>query len=612
MAEADAVVNFAAETHVDRSILEPAAFLRTGVVGVHVLLEAVRVETRAGPRRRADRAALPPGLHRRGVRLHRGGELGRDGCRWRRARPYAAAKAAGELLARAYHVTYGLDVVITRGSNTYGPYQHPEKLIPLFVTNALDDQPLPLYGDGLQRRDWLYVERPRRGGRPTSWSTALPGEVYNVPGAAELHEPRRGRASPRPPRQALVAGPLGGGPARPRPALRDGRRAAPRPRVDQPGRLRRRAGRDRRLVPRPPGLVAGGPRAGLGRLLRAPVRRPDRDVHARRRPAGGARLMRVAVTGAGGRLGRALVAALEDAPFTGPARAAGLEPPGLRPRRSRRAAARVVGRDAPDVVVHAAAWTDVDGCAREPGARDAPQRASPPPSWRTPAPPSGSTSSSSRRTRSSTAGATDGRGYAADDRPAPANPYGASKLAGETAAQAAYLRRGGVLAADPAGRGARAGRSWRSSGRRGSSGRPATTSRPRSWAAADRALAAGEPLRVVGDEIGSPTYAPDLADAIVELLAAGSFAGVHHVVNAGAVTRAGWARAVLAAAGLPWRSLVEVPAAAAGRGRRPSPAWAVLAPTPLPSGEPLRPWEAAFADYVPAAPARRGRPGTRR
>jgi dTDP-glucose 4,6-dehydratase len=99
--------------------------------------------------------------------------------------PYAAAKAAGEQLARSWFVTYGTDVVVTRGSNTYGPYQHPEKLIPLFVTNAIDDQPLPLYGDGQQRRDWLHVsdhaaaiEHVLRHGEA--------GETYNIPGELEL------------------------------------------------------------------------------------------------------------------------------------------------------------------------------------------------------------------------------------------------------------------------------------------------------------------------------------------------------------------------------------------------------------------------------------------
>ncbi|HEY7828924.1 MAG TPA: NAD-dependent epimerase/dehydratase family protein, partial [Candidatus Limnocylindrales bacterium] len=99
--------------------------------------------------------------------------------------PYAAAKASGELLVRSYVVTHGLDAIVTRGSNTFGPYHHPEKLIPLFITNALEDRPLPLYGDGLQQRDWLYVsdhalaiEWVLRHGRA--------GETYNIPGSAEL------------------------------------------------------------------------------------------------------------------------------------------------------------------------------------------------------------------------------------------------------------------------------------------------------------------------------------------------------------------------------------------------------------------------------------------
>jgi dTDP-glucose 4,6-dehydratase len=99
--------------------------------------------------------------------------------------PYAASKAAGEQLARSYHVTYGTDAVVTRGSNTYGPFHHPEKLIPLFITNALDDRELPMYGDGLQRRDWLHV---------TDHAAAIDfvlrngeaGETYNVAGGTEL------------------------------------------------------------------------------------------------------------------------------------------------------------------------------------------------------------------------------------------------------------------------------------------------------------------------------------------------------------------------------------------------------------------------------------------
>ncbi len=99
--------------------------------------------------------------------------------------PYAAAKAAGELLVRSYVVTHGLDAVVTRGSNTYGPYHHPEKLIPLFITNAIDDLPLPLYGDGLQRRDWLYVA-DHADAVDHVLRHGVAGETYNIPGGTEM------------------------------------------------------------------------------------------------------------------------------------------------------------------------------------------------------------------------------------------------------------------------------------------------------------------------------------------------------------------------------------------------------------------------------------------
>jgi dTDP-glucose 4,6-dehydratase len=185
VATADAVVNVAAETHVDRSILDPEAFLRTGVIGVHVLLEAVRRETdeaRAGNRASAPRFVQVSTDEVYGS-VDAGRSLETDALAPRS--PYAAAKAAGELLVRAYHVTYGLDAVITRGSNTYGPHQHPEKLIPLFVTNALAGEPLPMYGDGMQERDWLYV-----GDHAAAIDFVLQhgvsGEAYNVPGGTEL------------------------------------------------------------------------------------------------------------------------------------------------------------------------------------------------------------------------------------------------------------------------------------------------------------------------------------------------------------------------------------------------------------------------------------------
>ena len=176
----DAVVNFAAETHVDRSILDPAAFLSTNVGGVHSLLEACRAERertgRAGPRFVQVSTDEVYGSVTSGESVESDALAPRS--------PYAAAKAAGELLAMSYYVTYGLDVIITRGANTYGPYQHPEKLIPLFVTNAIDDLPLPMYGDGLQRRDWLYVD-DHADAIAFVLEHGSAGSTYNIRGAQE-------------------------------------------------------------------------------------------------------------------------------------------------------------------------------------------------------------------------------------------------------------------------------------------------------------------------------------------------------------------------------------------------------------------------------------------
>jgi dTDP-glucose 4,6-dehydratase len=176
VADADAVVNFAAESHVDRSILEPEAFLVTGVIGVHVLLEAVRAQERPVRFLQVSTDEVYGSVER---------GHSREGDPLAPRSPYAAAKAAGEQLARSWFATYGTDVVVTRGSNTYGPYHHPEKLIPLFVTNAIDDQPLPLYGDGQQRRDWLHVS-DHAGAIDHVLRYGEAGEAYNVPGDAEL------------------------------------------------------------------------------------------------------------------------------------------------------------------------------------------------------------------------------------------------------------------------------------------------------------------------------------------------------------------------------------------------------------------------------------------
>ena len=175
IADVDAVVNFAAESHVDRSILDPEAFLRTGVIGVHVLIEACRVA-----------AHRPRYLQVSTDEVYGSIETGHalEGDALAPRSPYAAAKAAGELLVRSYVITHGLDAVVTRGSNTYGPYHHPEKLIPLFVTNAIDDVPLPLYGDGLQRRDWLYVS-DHAAAVDFVLRHGVGGETYNVAGGVE-------------------------------------------------------------------------------------------------------------------------------------------------------------------------------------------------------------------------------------------------------------------------------------------------------------------------------------------------------------------------------------------------------------------------------------------
>jgi dTDP-glucose 4,6-dehydratase len=171
----DAMVNFAAPSHVDRSILDPDEFLKTNVLGVHVLLEAVR-ELRV-PRLLQISTDEVYGSIAAGA--------ADEGAPLRPSNPYSAAKAGGDLLALASWRTHGVPVVITRSSNNFGPYQYPEKLVPLFVTNALQDRPLPLYGDGHQVRDWLYVLDNcaaidlvlRRGGD---------GEVYNVGGGHEV------------------------------------------------------------------------------------------------------------------------------------------------------------------------------------------------------------------------------------------------------------------------------------------------------------------------------------------------------------------------------------------------------------------------------------------
>ncbi|MBM4312275.1 MAG: dTDP-glucose 4,6-dehydratase [Deltaproteobacteria bacterium] len=171
----DAIINFAAESHVDRSIDNAAVFVETNVLGTQVLLDA------------ALRNKVPLYMQVSTDEVY--GSLGSEGLFTEGTplapnSPYSASKASADLFVRAWHETFGLKTLITRCSNNYGPYQFPEKLIPLFITNALADAHLPLYGDGLNVRDWIYVE-DHCSAIDTVLHHGRPGEIYNVGGNAE-------------------------------------------------------------------------------------------------------------------------------------------------------------------------------------------------------------------------------------------------------------------------------------------------------------------------------------------------------------------------------------------------------------------------------------------
>jgi len=173
---ADAVINFAAESHVDRSILDSGPFVRTNVTGTQILLDAAR--ERKVPRfvqvstDEVYGTLGPTGLFTEATPLTPNS-------------PYSASKAAADLLVRAYHHTFGMDAVVTRCSNNYGPYQFPEKIIPLFITNLMADRPVPVYGDGMQIRDWIHVLDHARGVE-LAWRNGKAGEVYNFGGRCEM------------------------------------------------------------------------------------------------------------------------------------------------------------------------------------------------------------------------------------------------------------------------------------------------------------------------------------------------------------------------------------------------------------------------------------------
>lgn len=170
----DAIVNFAAETHVDRSIMDPGEFIQTDVYGVFTLLEAARRHTTS--------RFVHVSTDEVYGEISHGASLETDALAPRN--PYSASKAGGEMMVRAYVSTFGVPAMISRGSNTYGPFQYPEKLIPLAVTNVLDGTPIPIYGDGKQIRDWIHA-RDHAAGIELILRKGEPGEAYNVGGGNE-------------------------------------------------------------------------------------------------------------------------------------------------------------------------------------------------------------------------------------------------------------------------------------------------------------------------------------------------------------------------------------------------------------------------------------------
>ena len=171
----DFVVNFAAETHVDRSILAPDAFVKTNFLGTHILLE------------KAKKFGIERFLHISTDETYgsiREGKFKEDDVLLPNS-PYSASKASADLLARSYYKTFGLPVLITRSSNNFGPYQYPEKIIPLFVANVLENKKVPLYGNGLNVRDWIYV-LDNCEGIDTVLHNGEAGEIYNIGGGNEI------------------------------------------------------------------------------------------------------------------------------------------------------------------------------------------------------------------------------------------------------------------------------------------------------------------------------------------------------------------------------------------------------------------------------------------
>lgn len=185
----EVVINFAAESHVDRSIENPAVFLKTNILGTHILLEAAKKQWKVNPSEKRCRKYKEKVKFIQISTDEVYGTLGKEGYFTEETSlspnsPYSASKASADLLVRAYYETYGLPIMISRCSNNYGPNQHPEKLIPLIINHALHEKPLPIYGDGRQVRDWLYVI-DHCAAIDTILHKGKIGETYNIGGNNE-------------------------------------------------------------------------------------------------------------------------------------------------------------------------------------------------------------------------------------------------------------------------------------------------------------------------------------------------------------------------------------------------------------------------------------------
>ncbi len=261
----DAIVNFAAETHVDRSIHAGTEFVTTNVLGPMALLDWMREHGGRLVHVSTDEVYgdIEPG------------QASKEGDALRPSSPYSAAKAGGDLQVLASVRTYGADAMITRGSNTYGPYQYPEKMIPLFATNLLDGKPVPVYGDGRQARDFIWVEDHCAGIELVLHQGAA-GEVYNVGGGHEIENVETTRRLLELTGRDETADPARRRSPGPRSPLRARLRQAARARLGSGDVVRRGARADGRVVPRAARLVgADQARRRVRGLQRATVRGPD-------------------------------------------------------------------------------------------------------------------------------------------------------------------------------------------------------------------------------------------------------------------------------------------------------------------------------------------------